>query len=288
MDMNLQKYMVFLKTAELGSFTKAAQALSYSQSGVSRMIADLEREWNVTLLERGHTGVRLTFDGVRLLPSVRRVCAEYQTLQTQIDELNGLQTGQIRIGAVPSVAAHWLPNMLHAFRKDYPKMDYELLLGSGAEIETWILERRVDCGFVCLPTQANLETVFLEHDPWLLVLPEKHPLLDRDGFSWEALCSYPFLLLEKGMESETGTTWESCHPAPNVQFTTRDVNTILSMIERGLGISILPRLLLKRTPYRVAVRDLETPAYRDIGVVFQNKRSASLAVNRFLDYLEYR
>ncbi|WP_277902645.1 LysR family transcriptional regulator, partial [Enterococcus lactis] len=71
MDMNIQKYIAFLKTVELKSFTKAAEALNYSQSGISRMINDLEDEWGVTLLERNRTGLRLTSDGINIYPYVK-------------------------------------------------------------------------------------------------------------------------------------------------------------------------------------------------------------------------
>ena len=77
MDMNLQKYLAFVKTVECGSFTKAAEILNYSQSGISRMIHDLEKEWKVLLLERSRGGVRLTSDGLKLLPYAENVCREY-------------------------------------------------------------------------------------------------------------------------------------------------------------------------------------------------------------------
>ena len=89
MDMNLQKYMAFVKTVEYGSFTKAAEILNYSQSGISRMIHDLEQEWKVTLLERGRGGVSLTSDGMKLLPYAENVCREYEKLQVQVEELTG-------------------------------------------------------------------------------------------------------------------------------------------------------------------------------------------------------
>ena len=98
MDTNVQKYMAFIKTVEYGSFTKAAEILNYSQSAVSRMINDLEKEWNVTLLERNRTGVKLTSDGMKILPIAQSVCREFERLQEQIDEINGLQSGLIRIG----------------------------------------------------------------------------------------------------------------------------------------------------------------------------------------------
>ena len=133
------KIPAFLKAVEYGSFTKAAEALSYSQSGISRMIGDLEQEWNIILLERGRGGVRLTSDGLRLLPYAQNVCAEYKKLQMQVDELHGLQSGLIRIGTFSSVATHWLPNIIQQFQKDFPNIDFELLLGDYAEIENWIV-----------------------------------------------------------------------------------------------------------------------------------------------------
>ena len=241
-DASIQKYQAFVRTVELGSFTKAAESLSYSQSGVSRMVADLEREWKVALLERGRAGVRLTSEGTRLLPCIRRVCEEHARLQAQVDELNGLQAGLIRIGTFSSVATHWLPNVIRAFQEDYPNIDYELLLGDYGEIEEWVLEGRVDCGFLRLPAHRGLETAFIE----------------RDGLS------------------------------PRTRFTTWDDYAIMAMVECGLGVSILPGLILRRAPYRIAARPLEEPAYRTIGLALRSREAASLATQRFLEYLDCR
>lgn len=288
MDMNIQKYMAFVKTVEYGSFTRAAEMLNYSQSGISRMIHDLEKEWKVILLERGKSGVRLTSDGMKLLPHAKSVCMEYEKLQMEVDELNGLQSGLIRIGTFSSVATHWLPNIIKEFQKAYPNIDYELLLGDYTEIEEWILEGRVDCGFLRLPAHPELETVFLEQDRLLAILPENHPLASVDKIPVAALCDEPFMLLEKGAKAEVSEIFERCNLTPEVHFTTWDDYAIMSMVESGLGISILPELILKRVPYRIAVKELDVPAYRNIGIALRNRKTASLAVKRFLDYLQYR
>lgn len=288
MDMNIQKYMAFLKTVEYGSFTKAAEVLSYSQSGISRMINDLEKEWKITLLERGRAGVRLTSDGLKLLPHAQSVCTEYRKLQMQVDELNGLQAGLIRIGTFSSVATHWLPNIIREFQKDYPNIEYELLLGDYKEIEEWILTGRVDCGFLRLPTHPELQTIFLEQDELLVILPEAHPSAGCDRFPVAALCNDPFMLLEKGEKAEVSGIFERCKISPNVHFTTWDDYAIMSMVESGLGISILPQLILRRVPYRIIAKELEVPAYRSIGLALRDQRSASIAVKRFMEYLQYR
>lgn len=288
MDGNILKYMAFVRAVEYGSFTKAAELLHYSQSGVSRMIGDLEREWGVTLLERGRAGVRLTSDGTRLLPQARRLCEEYRQLQAQVDELNGLQAGLIRIGTFSSVATHWMPNIIRAFQRDYPNIDYELLLGDYTEIETWIAEGRVDCGFLRLPTRPEFETIFLQQDKLLAVLPEDHPLAAWERVPVRALCDHPFMLLEKGGNADMAEIFQRCGLTPRVHFTTWDDYAIMSMVESGLGVSVLPALILRRIPYKIAVRELDVPACRNIGLALRDKKTASLAVKRFLEYLDRR
>lgn len=288
MDMNIQKYMSFVKAVEYQSFSKAAEALNYSQSGISRMIADLEREWQVVLLERGKGGIRLTSDGIKLLPHAKRLIADYRALQAEIAGLNGLQTGLIRIGVFSSVATHWLPNIIKAFQKDFPNIEYELLLGDYAEIESWILKGRVDCGFLRLPVNLELETVFLEQDKLMAVIPENHPLKNCEKFPVTALCGEPFMLLEKGVKSAVREILEQCDVHPDIRFTTWDDYAIMSMIESGLGISILPQLILKRVPYKIIIKELDVPAYRSIALAMRDKKAAPLAVKRFIDYLQYR
>ena len=288
MDMNIQKYMAFVKVIELGSFTRAADALSYSQSGISRMILDLEKEWKVCLLERGKNGVKLTSDGQKLLPYAKSVCEEYKKLQMQVDSINGLESGLIRIGTFSSVATHWLPNIIKEFQKDYPNIEYELLLGDYTEIEAWIAEGRVDCGFLRLPTQPEFETIFLERDELKAIIPQNHPLAGEDIFPLEELCKEPFMLLEKGAKAEISEVFERNGLAPKVHFTTWDDYAVMSMVESGLGVSILPSLILKRVPYKILDKSLDVPAYRDIGFVVKSMENASLAVKRFMEYLKFR
>ena len=286
--MNIQKYMALVKTIECGSLTKAAEALNYTQSGISRMIKDLETEWGVSLLERGRAGVSLTSDGLKLLPQLKRICNEHEILMTQIDDLHDMQSGMIRIGTFSSVATHWLPNMIKVFQRNFPKIDFELLLGDYTEIENWILEGRVDFGFLRLPAKADLETIFLEQDRLMVVLPQNHPLADCDKFPIHELVNSPFMLLEKGAKAEISEIFEKHHISPQIHFITWDDYAIMSMVENGLGISILPELILQRIPYRIITKELEVPAFRDIGIAMREEKSLSLASKRFLEYFQYR
>ena len=286
--MNIQKYIGFVKAVEYGSFTRAAEALNYTQSGISRMVSDLEAEWGVALLERGKTGVSLTSDGLELFPILQRICNDQQLLEAQVDNLHDLQSGLIRIGTFSSVATHWLPNMIKRFQKDYPKIKFELLLGDYIEIESWIHEGRVDFGFLRLPTSIELETIPLEQDRLLVVLPNDHPFAGCEKFPMKELENNPFILLEKGSNAEISRIFERYHLRMQVHLSTWDDYAIMSMVENGLGISILPELILQRIPYNIVIKELEEPAYRRIGIALRDQKSTSLAVRRFLEYLPYR
>ena len=288
MDTNIQKYIALLSTLEEGSITRAAETLGYSQSAVSRMVQDLEREWEIPLLERGRHGVRATSDGLRLLPHIRQLHTAYRELQEQVNELRGFQSGLIRVGVFSSVATHWLPNILLKFQKNYPEIDFELLLGDYSEIEGWILSGRVDCGFLLQPAHPALETIFLEEDKLLVVLPEGHPLAELPRFPHRALGEYPFLLLKKGRDSEISDLLEQNDLKIEPSLVTLDDYAIMSLVEKGLGISILPQLILRRCPYRIVARELDVPACRRICLAFRRRGALSLAMEQFVNYLPYR
>ena len=286
MDINIQKFQALLTTVQLGSFTKAAERLNYSQSGVSRMIQDLEKEWGVVLLERDRSGVRLTSDGLQLLPYAENILKEYEKLQEQIDQINGLQRGLIRIGTLSSVAAHWLPNIIKRFQKDYPNIDYVLELGYYTDLEQWLMEGRIDCAFLAQPQNPELETIKLGTDRQMAVLPPNHPLLKYKKIPLKKLAQEPFMLLSRDDNSDAMEIFRQQNLQPQVHFTTWDDFAIMSMVEQGMGVSILPELILQRIPYNVVVRELDVAVKRELVLALRSKKDASIAMKKFIEYLQ--
>ena len=288
MDSNLQKYQAFVKTVETGSFTHAALLLNYAQSSVSKMIADLEAEWGCTLLERSRSGVQLTACGEQILPYARALVEDYQKLSGFVDEMNGVQTGTVHIGTFASVAIHWLPNIVAAFQRDYPNIEYELLLGDYDEVERWLEEGRIECGFLRLPTRPAFAALSLKQDEYKVVLPKGHPLAKCAAIDPRALDGQPFLLLEHGGKTEVSDLLARFGVHPNVRFTTWEDYAILSMVEKGLGVGVLPQMILQRIPYEVEVRPLTTSYYREIGLAMKDPARLSPAAKKFLEYLPLR
>ena len=288
MDNNIQKYMAFVRTVETGSFTKAAESLNYAQSSVSKMIADLEKEWKVTLLERDRGGVHLTGAGEQILPYARQLLEDYRKLAAHVDAMNGIQTGCLRIGSFSSVAIHWLPRICAEYQKDYPGIDYEILMGDYGEVERWIEEGRVDCGFLRLPTVPDFHTIPLKQDEYYVVLPEGHLLSEDRTVDIHRLEGEPFMLLEHGGRTEVSELLEKSGVYPDIRFTTWEDYAIMAMVEKGLGVSILPGMILQRIPYRLEIRPLKEPFYREIGLAVKNEKMMSPAMAKFLEYLKYR
>ncbi len=285
METNIQKYQALVEVVRCGSFTRAAKNLSYSQSGISRMVADLEHDWGMTVVERGRGGAHLTGDGLQVLPLVESICDDYRRLQVMVSGLHDLSSGSITVGTFSSVATHILPEVIGRFQKDYPGIDYELLMGGYAEIEDWVAQGRVDFGF--LPYEPHAPGIVhreLIVDDFLAVLPEGHPLAGLEEVPLEAFLDEPFILLERAGADEISPIFERAELHPKVQCTTWDDYAIMSMVENGLGLSILPALVLRRNPYRIALRPLATHEQRHIGVIYRDD-VLSLASQRFMDYL---
>lgn len=290
MDANIQKYQAFVEVADAGSFTKAAEMLAYSQSGISHMVSDLERDWGVALFERSRRGVVLTGDGARLLPEARALCESFRALEATVDEVRGLETGLIRIGVFPSVAAHWIPRIIKRFSADYPGIDYKLRVGDYTEIEEWIADGTVDCGFVLLPlrTDARLIARALEEDEFLAVLPRDHELAGAGVFPVERLAEFPLLSPASESDDELLEFLIRWGVRPTTRLTSWDDRAILSMVEYGMGVSVLSRLMLRGLSQNVVTLPLSDPVFRTIGVAYRSAGHLPLATRRFLDYLEFR
>lgn len=288
MDNNLLKYHAFVETVDKGSFTKAADSLNYAQSSVSKMIADLEKEWGVALLQRNKKGVYLTSSGEQILPYVRKILNDFEEMQEKVNEINGIQSGIVRIGTFSSVAINWLPNVFAKFQKDYPGIDYEMLLGDYDEVEKWINEGRVDCGFLRLPAGSDFDVITLKKDEYKAVLPQNHPLTKKELLDYEDLNDQPFLLLEHGGKTEVSELLEKNNAHPNIRFITWEDYAIMSMVERGLGIGVLPELILKRIPYHVEIRSFRKPYFREIALAMKDSKKLTQATKKFTEYLKYR
>ena len=285
--MSNQKYEAFIKTAELGSFKKAAEALGYTQAGISYMLNTLENELGVTLFIRDYGGVHLTADGGQILPWIQDICNSERRLNVKLDDLKSLESGTIRVAAFTSVSIHWLPGMIKTFLRDHPKVKFDLRCSDDQdEMERLVWRGDVDCGFFVLPVKTDLVTIPLKEDPMLMVLPADHPLADAPYFPIEALSEYPYIELNEGVFSEMRDVFAGYGVKPNIYLTAENGYTVMALVSKGFGFSIFPELMLRGTSFPMVYKKLEIPAYRELAIAIRSHETASIATKNFLNCVQ--
>lgn len=281
---DIDKYNTFMKIVKLGSVTKDAQELGYTQAAVSHIINTLEKNWNMTLLLRDRSDVRLTSQASKLLPLLKNICLANQELLNEIAEIHGLASSIIRIGILNSIAVHLLPKIIKKFNFEYPNIDFDIKIGIYKEVEELVESGQVDFGFTRIPTAQNLNNINLGTDRLLVILPEQHHLTKYEKIPIEKISNEIFLTLEEGPENETLNLFSKFNVWPKVKFVSKDDYAIISMVESELGISILPELVLQRTPFKIILRELEIPMNRHLGIISKDAKYARPATSRFLEY----
>ncbi|CAH0296060.1 LysR family transcriptional regulator [Peribacillus simplex] len=280
----MNSYYAFIKTIETGSFTKAAEELGYTQSAISQMVHSLEEELSTTLILRSRKGITLTPDGEEFLPYIRKIYNSHRELTEKHKEMEGLQSGLIRIGTFSSVTCHWIPGLIKDFKELYPTVHFELQQGNYTEISNWIKEGSVDFGFVN-SNVTDLTTIPLQEDEMLAVMPVDHPLASSTKVSLKELLKDPYILLDEGVINEPLIIFKQYNFEPDTQYRVFDPYAIMSMIEQELGISILPKLLLNKCPYNIVTKAISPSITRTITLAYKDKRVLPIASRYFIDFI---
>lgn len=281
----MNRYIALQKIMELGSFTKAADALGYTQSSISQMISSLENELSMKLLTRSRTGVKLTIEGEELYPYIERSILQYRALQEKANEIRGLETGIIRVGTIGSITCHWMPQLIKGFQQLYPNVQFLFHQGDYSSIQEWIKMGAVDFGFITPPAVTGLETINIKDGEMLAVLPKNHPLAGHHSVRLEEISKDPFILLEEGNYSEPMEAFHAAGLEPDIKYTIHDDYAIMTMVEAGLGISILAKLMLRRNNYDIACLPIDPPVFRRLAIGYKDKNSLPIASKYFIDYL---
>ena len=278
------RYEILLKVCETGSFSKAAEALNYTQSGISQMMAGLEEELGVVLFARFKRGVALTDNGYRLLPYIQEMVSQKAKLRQAAFHINHKIEGKLRVGSFSSVTALWMPDVVRHFQLHYPKVQVEILDGNYDEIRDWIIHGQVDCGFLSSILAEGLQFHPLWDDPLCAVVPEGHPLAAQDSISLAQLAKYPLIIETPGCDNDIQNLLSKSRIKPHIAYNFRDDTLIMAFVRSGLGVTISQELVLRAFARQVAVRPLTPVCFRTIGLAF-SKTASSVVSQTMLDYL---
>lgn len=264
--MSLKKYEAFVRTVQMGSLTRAAQSLGSTQSRISHILRDLEEEYGFALMERDRGGIRLTEAGEMILPRMEAILQKEQELGQLLEDIRSANAGSVRLGAFTSVAVHWLPGMIRAFQQEHPGAELEMFNGDYHDIEQWLAGGDIDLAFVTLPAPEGVKTIVLADDPLVAILPRGHRLAQMERIPIGEFEREPFISLLQASDHDIHRALDNSGVKPAVKYTTKDDYAILAMVEQGLGVSIVPELLLKGRREDLVVRPLEPCAKRTIAL----------------------
>ena len=283
--METKKWEALLAAVELGSFTRAAARLGATQSGLTHMMNGLEREVGFPLLLRDRYGVRLTAAGERLLPAIRELVEANRRLEGQIAAQGSLKRESVRVAAYSSICMHWLPTIVQQFRWEFPDVSVDIRMGSVDEMYRWIREDKVDLSFASRQDRGRYDWVPLWDDPLLAILPPDDPAGEGASFPVEAFGGREFLMPSLGFDLDILGVFEAQLVRPDIRSNTAvEDAAILSMVEHGLGVSILSQLVLQGRRDNVRALPLDPPACRHIGIAVRSMEEALPVVREFIAY----
>lgn len=293
--MSIKKYNTFLKVVETGSITKAATALGHTQSGVTQLLSSLEQELGVTLLIRSRSGITLTDEGNTLLPYIKEVISCNDALLRTASGLSSGHEQVIRIGAFTSVAVNWLPTIIKEYGQKAPDVRFELIDCGYSEIAGKLQTNKMDLGFVPISASEDLKSIPLYEDKLFAILPADHIFLKEHNevplsslqFPVAQFAKEPVISLIPEIDLDARTVFRKAGIVPNTKYTVEDDYAMLALAKKGLGICIVPQLmLLDSDPTGIVALELDPPASRTIGLAFPNGKTPSTVAQDFASFIQ--
>jgi DNA-binding transcriptional LysR family regulator len=261
--LNVGRLRVLAEVARRGSFSAAAEELSYTQSAVSQQVATLEAETGMTLLERHARGVRVTPAGEALVEHAEGILARLEAAEAELSAIAGLRAGRLRMASFPTAGATLMPLAIATFRTVYPEIELTLSEGEPEEIAPRLRAGEFDLAllFEFEAPEAGLDSlnrVELLQDPMYLALPREHSLAKKSGLRLEDLRSEAWV--QTSLQSPCARhVVRSCHAAgfePNVSFESDDYQTVQGLVAAGVGVALIPELALSVVREDIVIRAL--------------------------------
>ena len=264
--------------------------LELTQSSISHAIASLEDELGVMLLFRGRQGAALTPVGKQIIGEVRQMLQLLEVVIDRTSRAKGLQSGQVRIASIRSMATHWLPSALASFSQRFPQIAVTLTrYFDYTDIQTVLRNRSADIGLMDICNTYGFSVWEICQDDYVALVPATASP-QSDQLSWQQMSIYPLLMpdpSDQGYEQLRNYIADSEVPL-TVAYEVNEDSTIVSMVAQGLGIAILPRLAALPIPATVRVCRLPKPLTRVLGAVILEDALHSPAVFAFLDAIKAR
>ncbi len=276
----------FVAVAEERHFTKAARDIAIAQPSLSKRIRLLEEELGTTLFHRMRGNVALTPAGEALLPWARRILNDLSVAADEVRELSGLRRGRLSVGATPSITVAILPGALAGLRAAYPGLDLKLHEAGSRDLVREVDEGALDLALVIQPVRhRSLLTLPLLREELVVAVTRDHPLAERDAVPLTELRNVPLVMFREGYDLRA-TTLAACSSAgfePRLAVEGGEMDGVLRMTAAGLGVAIVPSMVVARGGNLRAVRLVRPRLVRTIAFAYRKDRPPSRAARELME-----
>lgn len=280
--MDTERCRALITAIDTGSLTAAAEALKYTPSGVSRMIAALEEEMGFPLLLRGKNGVRPTQEGALLLPALRSFLRAGKNCEEEAAGIRGLTVGSLIVGTAYNAYYPRLASIISEFHDRWPGIRVELTGSYSAELFRRLRAREIDLAIASRREGADSWYPVCE-DEMTAWIPAAHPLAACAAVPLSAFAEEPYIETYPEEDIDNVRILARARITPHLAFSTRDSLATYSMVEAGLGISMNNALNGRNLKGNVKILPLNPPQKVEIGIAAMNDMPR--AARAFLDFL---
>lgn len=285
--MNTFKYVrVFLTSIDSGSFTRAAEILGYTQSNLTQMMKAFEDELGIPLLIKTKKGVEPTNEAVQLIPAMRAMISQEDRFIQEAEAIRGIRRGSIRIGSYVSTSAAWLPKVISHYKTVYPEVEFKIIESGQEDMLSGLLSGNLDIALMSRPEHNEVDFIPIVDDPMVVVFPTAHVLESYDYVPLAELRNYPLIMTAPDYDTDANRVLLQANLESNDRYSFKDDFAVLSMVQSGLGISILPELSIERFSGDYDYRMLDPEFYRSLGIGVRSIKEAGPLARSVITYIK--
>ena len=259
--MNLTQFEIMVSLAKEKKFTEAAEAIGITQAAASHALSKMEDELGVKLFERHRSGAVVTEVGTVVLDHAREILAHVESIRQAAISARNLGTSKLRMGVVPTAPSRLLTGIVGDFQRRYPDTDIALFEGDERDLRAWLETQVIDVAlFSSLSPRTDDDHIILAQTTLKVVLSADHHLGAQSAISIDQLQDEALIILKTGSGTFQSEIATAGHIPLQVRYEISSVNTILSMVRDGLGISIMPEMVIGEQREGLQIMDL-TPSF---------------------------
>ena len=283
--MTLLSYEIFYTVAQEKSFQKAAKILNMTPSAISHAISSMERELGFSLFIRNKNGTVLTSNGEAIYPHILEILNSNEYLLQSVAQLKGLRLGTIKVGCFNSVCTAWMPAIMTAFRKEYPEITVKVFQGTYTDVEEWLKNGTIDVGFLSESCTKDFFYTPIYKDQLLCLTPKSFPVANPDYISVDELENQAFVFQRAACDTDVQAFLDKYHISIKTNHHVIDDQSTVALIEAGMGIGIMPEILVKKMSSNINCYALHPAEYRTICLATTHPHIMSPAVDRFIKFV---